>query len=105
VDGTKIHEVWAYLRSKAKQSKDEGKGSSEGKDGRWHGQGGGLSLAEEELFGAEVFDCVAELGCFSEFEFLGGFAHVGFEFSDVGVEVGLGGEGETSVASFSSRST
>jgi hypothetical protein len=36
---------------------------------------------------------------------LGGFAHVGFEFGDVGVEVGLGGEGETSVASFSSRST
>jgi hypothetical protein len=31
---------------------------------------------------------------FFEFEFLGGFAHVGFEVGDVGVEVGLGGEFE-----------
>ncbi len=37
----------------------------------------GLS-AEEEFFGAEFFYCVAEFGGFFEFEFLGGFAHVGF---------------------------
>ncbi len=36
------------------------------------------ALAEEELFGAEFFYCVAELGGFFEFEFFGGFAHVGF---------------------------
>jgi len=35
-------------------------------------------LAEEEFFFAEFFDGVAEFGGFFEFEFLGGFAHVGF---------------------------
>ena len=44
-------------------------------------------LAEEELFVAEFFDGVAESGGFFEFEFLGGFAHVGFELGDVGVEL------------------
>ena len=37
-----------------------------------------LRLAEEEFFGAEFFYCVAEFGGFFEFEFFGGFAHVGF---------------------------
>jgi len=46
-------------------------------------------LAEEEFFFAEFFDGVAEFGGFFEFEFLGGVAHVGFEFGDVGIEVGL----------------
>ncbi len=33
---------------------------------------------EEEFFGAEFFDGVSEFGGFFEFEFFGGFAHVGF---------------------------
>ena len=49
-------------------------------------------LAEEEFFGAEFFDRVAEFGGLFEFEFFGGFAHVGFEVGDVGVEFLLGGE-------------
>jgi hypothetical protein len=36
------------------------------------------SLTEKEFFGAEFFYCVAEFGGFFEFEFFGGFAHVGF---------------------------
>ena len=48
-------------------------------------------LAEQEFFGAEFFDGVAEFGGFFEFEFLGGFAHVGFQFADVGVQLLLGG--------------
>ena len=40
-------------------------------------------LAEEEFFGAEFFDGVSEFGGFFEFEFLGGFAHVGFQLGDV----------------------
>ena len=32
------------------------------------------------------------MGGFFEFEFLGGFAHFGFELGDVGVEFVLGGE-------------
>ena len=51
-----------------------------------------MTLAEEKFFGAEFFDGVAEFGGFFEFEFLGGFAHVGFEFGDVDVEFLLGGE-------------
>ena len=35
-------------------------------------------LTEEEFLVAEFFDCVAEFGGFFEFEFFGGFAHVGF---------------------------
>jgi hypothetical protein len=34
---------------------------------------------------------VPELGGLFELEFLGGFAHVGFEFADVAVQVGLVG--------------
>src|SRR6266702_1709434 len=34
-------------------------------------------LTEQEFFGTEFFDGVAEFYCFFEFEFLGGFAHVG----------------------------
>ena len=49
-------------------------------------------LAKEEFFGAEFFYGVAEFGGFFEFEFFGGFAHVGFQFADVGVEFLLGGE-------------
>ena len=45
-------------------------------------------LAEQEFFGAEFFYCVAEFDGFFEFEFFGGFAHVGFEVGDVGVEFG-----------------
>ena len=44
-----------------------------------------MTLAEEEFFGAEFFYGVAEFGGFFEFEFFGGFAHVGFQFVDVGV--------------------
>ena len=40
---------------------------------------------EQEFLGAELFDGVAEFGGFFEFEFFGGFAHVGFEVGDVGV--------------------
>ena len=44
------------------------------------------NLAEKKLLGAEIFDGVAEFGGFFELELLGGFAHVGFEVGDVGVE-------------------
>ncbi len=53
-----------------------------------HGQ-----IAEQEFLVAEGFDGVAEFGGFFEFEVFGGFAHVGFEVGDVGVEGGLIGEG------------
>ena len=41
--------------------------------------------AEQELLGTEFFYCVAELGGFFEFEFFGGFTHVGFEVVDVDI--------------------
>ena len=39
---------------------------------------GSVALTKQEFFGAEFFYCVAEFGCFFEFEFFGCFAHVGF---------------------------
>ena len=51
-----------------------------------------ISSAEKEFFGAEFLYCVAQFGGFSNFEFFGGFAHVGFQFADVGVWFLLGGE-------------
>jgi hypothetical protein len=47
---------------------------------------------EQKLLGAEVFYGVPQFGGLFEFEFFGGFAHVGFQVGYVGVEVGLGGE-------------
>ena len=37
-----------------------------------------VELAEQKLFGAEIFDLVAEGGGAFEFEFFGGLAHFGF---------------------------
>ena len=45
-------------------------------------------LRKQKLLGTKVFDYVAEFDGAFEFEFLGGFAHVGFEVGDVGVEFG-----------------
>src|ERR1035441_3524255 len=48
--------------------------------------------AEEELLFAELLDGIAETGCFLKLKFLGGFAHYGFEFGNIGIQLGLGGK-------------
>src|ERR1035438_9053920 len=48
--------------------------------------------AEEELLFAELLDGVAEAGSFLKLKFLGGFAHRGFEFGNIGIQLGLGGK-------------
>ena len=47
-------------------------------------------LREKEFLGLQFFDRVAQFRCFFEFEALGGFAHVAFQFGDVGVHFFLG---------------
>src|SRR5713101_8371811 len=44
---------------------------------------------EQKLFRAQIFDRIAQLGCFFKLEALGGLAHVALKFGDVGVQLFL----------------